>query len=328
MSSSSLVYEPPVTAESVVAERTEPLAAGARLADYLELTKPKIAVLELVTVAVAGCVARFHAVDAVRLFHALIGTALVAGSASAANQWLERNRDRLMPRTSNRPLPSGRLGVNEVWWLAAISGLAGVVYLALLVNGLTAWLGLASWVLYVLIYTPLKTRTTLNTLVGAVAGAVPILMGWAAADGEMGLAAATLFMIVFLWQFPHFMAIAWLYRHEYRAAGMQMLTVVEPSGRAAGVQAVAAALLLLPVSLLPAVVHFAGGIYCVVALLVGVGQLVCAWQFLRLPDEIRARRLLRASLVYLPVLLVVMMFGMFEQQHTVVACWQAVVAAW
>ena len=275
--------------------------------DYLELTKPKIAVLELVTVAAAAVLA---GLNFQLLLHAMIGTTLVAGSASALNQWWERNRDCLMRRTVNRPLPAGRLSAKEVLLFGAISVVLGVVYLALLVNPLTAILGALSWVLYVLIYTPLKSRTTANTLVGAVAGAMPILMGWAAMGQPLGLQAFTLFLIVFLWQFPHFMAIAWLYREDYAAAGLKMLPVVDPTGMRAGAQAVLAAVMLIPVSLVPAVIPAQGNwlppqmlYYFGWAVLLGIGQLACAISFFWRLDETSARRLLRASLVYLPGLM-------------------------
>ena len=282
--------------------------AWARVADYIELTKPKIAVLELVTVSVsallAGC-------EPWLLLHALLGTALVAASASALNQWWERDLDLRMERTADRPLPAGRLGSREVLAFGVVTVVLGVSYLTLAVNPLTAALGLASWVLYVLVYTPLKSRTSANTLVGAVAGAVPILMGWAAMGAPLNMKAATLFLIVFLWQFPHFMAIAWIYRRDYAAAGLRMLPVVEPTGLRAGAQAVLAALVLVPVSLVPAVLPLAGStlVYFAWALLLGSGYFVCAVLFLIHMDDVSARRLLRASLVYLPALMLALMLA-------------------
>jgi protoheme IX farnesyltransferase len=260
---------------------------------------------------VAGCVARSSVPEPWLLVHTALGTLLVAASASAWNQWLEQDLDARMARTADRPLPGGRLTSAEVATFGAATGLAGMVYLAALVNPLTAALGFVTWFLYVCVYTPLKPRTSLNTVVGAVAGAMPVLMAWAAVDGEFGLAAATLFFIVFLWQFPHFMAIAWLYRRQYAAAGMRMLTVVDPSGRRAGVQAVFGALALAPVSLLPTVVNFAGPAYFVWALVLGLAQLAAAVLFFRRRDEQTARILLRSSLVYLPSLLVGMLMGPF-----------------
>ncbi len=170
-------------------------------------------------------------------------------------------------------------------------------------------MGLATWLVYVWIYTPLKTRTSANTAVGAVAGALPVLMGWASVGAPLGLKAFTLFLIVFLWQFPHFMAIAWIYRREYAAAGLRMLPVVDPSGHRAGVQAVLCALILVPVSLVPAVLDLAGGAYFSWALILGLGQLACAVSFSWRLDEVSARRLLRASLIYLPMVLLALVLG-------------------
>jgi heme o synthase len=280
-----------------------------RLCDYVELTKPKIVALELVTVAVAAFVAGAGLPDVWSVAHALIGTLLVGAGASAFNQWLEREIDGRMDRTADRPLPAGRLGAREVLWLGSMATVIGAAHLALWVGPLTAVLGLVTWVLYVCVYTPLKLRTHANTMVGAVAGAMPVLMGWTAVGGRLDISAATLFLIVFLWQFPHFMAIAWIYRRQYAAAGMRMLPVVDPTGLRPGMQAVLAALVLVPVSLLPAVAGFAGPIYFFWALALGVGQLACAAAFLVRRDDTSARILLRASLVYLPALLMWLMMG-------------------
>ncbi|HEV7223382.1 MAG TPA: heme o synthase [Pirellulales bacterium] len=288
------------------------LLSWQRASDYLELTKPKIAALELVTVTVAAVVASAGAPDLWSVLHALIGTALIAAGASAGNQLLERETDALMERTADRPLPAGRLSVREAAIFGAAAALAGAIYLAVLVNPLTSALGVLTWVLYVGVYTPLKSRSHVNTMVGAVAGAMPILMGWAAVGQPLDLAAATLFLIVFLWQFPHFMAIAWIYRRQYAAAGLQMLPVVDPSGLRAGGQAVLAALALLPVSLLPSMVSFAGPLYFVWALLLGAAQIACAAMFLFRQSDRSARVLLRASLVYLPSLLIWLMLGPFR----------------
>ena len=276
-----------------------------RLADYVELTKPKIAALVLVTVAVSALVARWGQPDPFVLCHALLGTLLVAASASALNQWIERRRDALMDRTAARPLPAGRLRAGEVLAFGAATLIAGVAYLALAVNATAAVVGLLTWLLYVALYTPLKSYTWLNTPVGAVAGAMPVLIGWAASGASLDLRAAALFLVVYLWQFPHFMAIAWIYRRQYDRAGMQMLTVVDPSGRRAAVQAVLAATALLPVSLVPALVAPTAAWYVILALILGVGYLACALAFWARISESTARLLLRASLVYLPSLLAV-----------------------
>lgn len=290
------------TAEAALAldDRSALLARGAA---FLELTKPRIAALVLVVVAVSGWVARWGAPDVAALLHALLGTALVAASSGAANQWLERRRDACMERTRARPLPAGRLSEAEVLWFAAVTLFAGLGYLALFVNLPTVWLGLGTWLVYVALYTPLKVRTPLNTHVGAVSGALPVLMGWAAVGGAWDLRAAALFTILFLWQFPHFMAIAWIYREEYGRAGMKMLTVVDPSGRRAGALAVATALVLIPISVTPALYTPGATAYAFGALVLGTGYLGAATAFAGSRDTLSARRLLHASLIYLPALL-------------------------
>jgi len=273
-----------------------------RLADYLELTKPRIVVLELIVAGAAACLAMPRGLDATAVMHALFGTALVAASASIANQWWERANDARMPRTANRPLPAGRVTNIEAIVLSTLTLTFGLVWLIYRVNLLTAGLGLASWIIYVLIYTPLKTRTSLNTAVGAVAGAIPILMGWTATGAPLNLTALALAGGLFLWQFPHFMAIAWLYRHDYSQAGHKMLPVVDPSGLRSGAQAVSAAALLVPVSLIPALMPTSGSplVYLVWALGLGIIQLGLAVQFALARDERSARLLLRATLLYLP----------------------------
>ncbi len=273
-----------------------------RLADYLELTKPRIVVLELIVAAAAACLAMPRGLDAMAVMHALFGTALIAASASIANQWWERANDARMPRTANRPLPAGRVSSAEAIVLATFALAIGLAWLIYRVNLLTAGLGLASWIIYVLIYTPLKTRTSLNTAVGAVAGVIPILMGWTATGTPLNLMAWTLAGVLFLWQFPHFMAIAWLYRRDYAQAGHKMLPVVDPSGLRSGAQAVYAAALLVPVSLIPIILPTSGSplVYLVWALVLGTIQLGLAVRFALLRDDTSARLLLRATLLYLP----------------------------
>jgi protoheme IX farnesyltransferase len=287
-------------------------ALSVRVASYVELSKPRIAALVLVTVAVAAFVGSWARPDPLLLLHTLIGTALVAASASALNQWLERASDSRMPRTADRPLPAGRISPAEVLFAGASACVAGVLYLGVLVNWLTAVIGLLTWFLYVVVYTPMKALTPANTVVGAVAGALPVLIGWTAVGAPLalasgGLQAATLFFIVYLWQFPHFMAIAWIYREQYAAARLQMLTVVDPTGRRAGVQSVVAALALLPVSLLPMAEGLAGSWYPACALVLSGAYLYFSMRFFLERSEPSARRLLRASLVYLPALLGLLM---------------------
>ena len=311
MSAGVLVCEEVKAAEAKKIAATKATTAS-KFADYLELTKPRIAVLELVTVTMAAFTASWSVPDLGLLAWLLLGTTLVASGASAFNQWLEIATDARMPRTADRPLPAGRISARQAFTFGFVTTVSGALVLAYQVNLTTAALGLATWFLYVVVYTPLKRITPLNTVVGAVAGAIPVLMGWAAVDVHLGLPAAALFMIVFLWQFPHFMAIAWLYRDDYARGGMKMATVVDPTGRSAARQSFFAALALIPVSLLPAMLHSAGPMYFAWAALLGTLQLGCAAWFLLDQNERTARVLLRATLIYLPSLLLMLMLGPFS----------------
>jgi len=286
-------------------------AVLARLRDYVELTKPRIAVMELVVVAASALVARWGTLSPLTVLHAMLGTLLVAASASAANQWIERRLDARMPRTADRPLPAGRIAAWEALAFSAATLLAGSIYLAWLVGWPCLGWALLTWVLYVLAYTPLKTRSTTNTAVGAISGALPVLIGWSATGAAIDERAVALVLVLFLWQFPHFMAIAWLYREQYARAGHQMLTVVEPTGRRAGAQAVLAALALVPVSLVPVLQNPGPGsiLFIAAATALGLGQLALAAAFWQSATEVRARLLLRASLVYLPTLLAMLMLA-------------------
>jgi protoheme IX farnesyltransferase len=291
------------TAAAIPLTRTRPRAGWTqRAADYVELTKPRIVALELVTVIVAAHLAAPWGIDRWVLVHVVLGAALVAASAGAINQWWEGATDARMSRTARRPLPAGRLTSMQVVVFGAVNLIAGILELVLGVGLLTAAVAAATWLVYVLAYTPLKTRSPLNTAVGAVSGALPILIGWTAAGAAIDVRALALMGVMFLWQFPHFMAIAWLHRADYARARQQMLTVVDPTGLRAGAQALVAALLLVPVSLVPALSPQAGSaaVYCLWAMLLGAGQVAAATLFLINRDDASARRLLRASLVYLP----------------------------
>lgn len=287
----------------LILNRATNSAWAARLGYYFELTKPRISLLVLVTVAVAGIVASWGQPDPISLFHAVFATALISTSALIWNQWIERDTDALMERTAGRPVPTGRVSKREIHVLGAITLFVGFAELLLCVNATSALLGLTTWVIYVLIYTPLKRHTSWNTLIGAIPGAMPILIGWTAMGQAMDVRAWSLFFIVFLWQFPHFMSIAWKYRHQYGAAGLKMITVVDGTGKRAGIQAVIGALALLPVSLIPALMSPPAPAYAVVVFLLGLGQLGLAVRFFFRRDLISARLLLRASLVYLPVVM-------------------------
>jgi protoheme IX farnesyltransferase len=295
---------------SVIVAPSRAASIPVRVVAYLELTKPKIAVMVLVAVAAAANIASWGHADALVVASTLVGTLLVAGSSCAANQYLERRRDALMRRTLDRPLPQGRLTSFEAVAFSFTTLLLGLAWLAATTTLLTSVVALATWVLYVAVYTPLKTRTSLNTLVGAIPGALPVLIGWTAVEGPVGLRMAGLFFILFIWQFPHFMAIAWLYRQQYGDAGFRMLTTTEPTGRLAGLQAVLGTLALVPVSLLPVVsLPGAGALaYGSAAVALGLGQLATAVLFARNPTDVSARRLLKASLLYLPTLLACLVF--------------------
>jgi heme o synthase len=275
-------------------------------ADYLSLIKPKIGVMVLIATATAAYVGAWGQVQPWPLLHGLMGTFLIASGACAMNQWLERITDGLMPRTADRPLPSGRLNGASVLWFGGLLSLSGAIYFLCFTALLTATFGIVSWIIYVCIYTPLKRRTTLNTLVGAISGALPMLIGWSISGAAWDGRAASLFLILFFWQFPHFMAIAWLYRKDYALANCKMLTVVEPTGLRAGKHAVIFAVATTLVSFIPAMYVPDGRVYLASAAFLGGAYFMCAAAFLLLRDDFNARILLRGSLIYLPLLLLIL----------------------
>jgi heme o synthase len=274
---------------------------------YVVLTKPDVTFLVVITTVAGFYLGSTGPLDWVLMLHTLFATMLVAGGTAALNQYIERDMDAVMRRTAARPLPSGTLATRDVVIFGVLTIIAGTLWLLLAVNAIAALVALATTVLYLCAYTPLKTRTPLATAVGAIPGALPPLIGWAAARGSLSIGGWVLFAILFFWQFPHFMAIAWIYRRDYQAAGCQMLSVVDPAGSRVGLQAVLGALVLLPVSVLPAVERLAGPAYFGGALLLGLGQLAAAIWFARRLDEQSARLLLRASLIYLPAILVLLL---------------------
>ena len=283
-----------------------------RAADYLALTKPRLNVLVVATSAAGyylgapGGSGGPGTIDAVSIVSAVAGTALVAGGAAVLNQVCERDTDLLMRRTRLRPLPDGRVPPADATIFGLALSFAGVALLATRANLMAAALALATLVVYLLVYTPMKRRTPLATLVGAVPGALPPLIGWTASHGAISVGGGILFAIVFLWQIPHFMAIAWLYRDDYAKAGFPMLPVVEPEGRRAGRQAVIYSLALLPVSLVPTVIGVSGKAYFGIALVLGVALLVLAIQFAATRSDQSARRLFFGSITYLPLLWIAM----------------------
>jgi len=276
------------------------------VAVYADLIKARLTLLVLLTTLVGFYVGFRGPMDYALMFHALFGTALVASGAAALNQLLEREHDAKMRRTQNRPLPSGRLQPVTVMLFGGVCSVVGLVYLALLVNLLTCVIGAVSLVSYLFIYTPLKRLTWLNTAVGAIPGGLPPLMGWAAARGELDGGGWALFAILAFWQIPHFFAIAWIYRDEYAKAGFQMLPNVDPDGRRTATQSVSHALGLLTVSLCPFLFRLAGLWYLVGAIILGSIFLWCAIRFSRELSLTRARQLFFASIVYLPLLLVLL----------------------
>jgi len=273
------------------------------LAVYADLFKLRLTMLVLVTTLVGFYVASHGPLNYGLLLHTMLGTALVASGAAALNQLWEREYDAKMRRTQDRPLPSGRLQPTTVLLVGCVMAILGGVYLATAVNGLTALVAVSSLICYIFIYTPLKRVTWLNTAIGAIPGALPPLIGWAAARGELSADGFTLFGIQALWQLPHFMAIAWIYRSEYARAGFKMLPVLDPEGRRTSRQALLFTLVLLPVSVLPFFLHLAGLTYFISALTLGLLFLASAWKFRRQLTVANARVLFYASIIYLPILL-------------------------
>ncbi len=277
--------------------------AQAFVGDFLELTKPSVVWLILMSTGIGFYMASVS-LDILGLLHALLGTALLAAGTGALNQWLEREADGKMRRTENRPLPAGRLRSGPACAFGALLSASGLGYLLFVVNPLTALLGLITWAAYLGLYTPLKTRTWLSTFVGAFPGAMPLLIGWAAARNDITIEALVLFAVLFLWQFPHFYAIAWMYREDYARAGIQMLPVVEPDGVSTGRQIVCYAALLVPVSLAPTWLGTAGTIYLAAAIGLSLAYLYAGINVARAKTGTCAKRLLQASVLYLPLLYV------------------------
>lgn len=298
----SVVLDPQGTME-LSATLVSPAHATPRWREYFALTKPRIAVMGLVTVALGFMLATTAEWSIAQLGHSLFGIGLVAASCSALNQWWERDSDRLMTRTANRPLPSGRLLPSEVLSFGLLLGVVGLAELIWFVNGLTALLSLATLLLYVVVYTPLKRRTSLCTTIGAIPGAMPPVLGWVAAGGELNAGAFALFATLFVWQFPHFLAIAWLYREQYSAAGLRMLPQSRPAPRIIGWLCVGYALALIPVSLLLKDAALAGDWFALIAVVLGLGYVAFSVRFLLVESVKTARQLLWFSLVYLPALL-------------------------
>lgn len=277
-----------------------------RMMDYLALTKPRVVVMVLITTFVGFYLASPAGLNWLLLCHTLIGVALAAGGTLALNQYLERDLDARMLRTKERPLPEGRLQPDEALGFGVAIAAGGLIYLTLLANPLSGLVTAVSVGSYLFLYTPLKQKTPLCLMVGAVPGALPPVTGWVAASGQWPLEAWVLFTILFLWQIPHSLSIAVLYREDYARADFQLLPVVEPEGTTTGRQIVVYSLALLAVGLLPTTLHLAGTMYFVTAFVLGLVMLVCGVMLAKSHSAAAARRLLFASLIYLPALLVVM----------------------
>src|SRR5258708_6922922 len=278
--------------------------------DFLELTKPRITMLILVCTAVGYFFGSnsFH----LGLFaHVLLGTALMASGTAALNQWYEADSDAKMRRTSKRPIPAGRIKRMDALVVGVLLSLAGFADLWFGTNALAAALGLFTLATYIFLYTPLKRRSAVCTTVGALPGAMPPLIGYAAASGHLDAGALALFLILFVWQFPHFYAIAWMYREDYARGGIRMLPVIEPDGESTARRIVACSLLLIPMSLVPRLLGMTGSIYAGAAVAAGLVLLYYRVRLGRERTVLAARHVLLASVLYLPVLLGVMVLDRF-----------------
>jgi len=275
--------------------------------DYVALTKPRVNLLVLVTTTIAFHLGNVGRTDLALLFHTVVGTFLVASGAAAFNQVLERDVDARMRRTMARPLPGGRVSARDAALFATALSIAGILELGFGANWLAATVALITLGSYALVYTPLKRVTSLATIIGAVPGALPPVIGWAASRGSVGLEAWVLFAIVFVWQMPHVLAVSWLYREDYARGGIRVLPVEDPNGRSTAFQMVNYAAALVPVSLMPTVVGIAGRTYLAGAIVLSIALLAMTIRFARNRTPEGARRLFAASLVYLPVLWVLML---------------------
>ncbi len=301
VTATTIAAAPAIPTETrVTTSVTTEKSLGALLSD---LFKARLTFLVLLTTLVGFYVGSRGPINYLLMLHAVVATAMVAAGAAALNQLLEREHDAKMKRTASRPIPSGHMTPDTALVIGAACSAAGLIYLAFAVNLITAVLGAATLCSYLFVYTPLKRVTTLNTAIGAIPGALPPLMGWTAARGEITNDGWALFAILFFWQLPHFLAIAWMYREEYARAGFAMLPVLDPTGERTGRQALSHTLGLLPISLCPFVFHLVGPLYLGGALILGGVFLWYAFRFSRELSVARARALFYASILYLPLLL-------------------------
>lgn len=276
--------------------------------EFIQLIKPRIALLIVISTAVGYCYGTLSGFNLLTLLHALLGTALMAGGSATLNQWFERDLDAQMNRTRKRPLPAGTVRPRQAVLFGLVLSVIGVLELWFFTNSLAALLGLATTVGYLFAYTPLKRVDPICTTIGALPGAMPPLIGFAAARGHLDIEAWVLFSILFLWQFPHFHAIAWIYREDYKRAGIKMLAVVRPHGAGLAIEILAALLLLVPVTLAPTVLHMAGKVYFVAAFALDLAFLYFGLRLSRERNAKRARTLLLASVIYIPILFAFLVF--------------------
>ncbi len=293
----------PLASPGASALSASPAREFSLASDLAELTKARLTVMVLLTTLAGFCLAHHGAFSWLTLFHTLFGTALVAVCSSIINQALERDTDARMARTQTRPFVTKRLPLRETILAGCALGAIGLAELAWFVNGLTALLSALTLVIYAFIYTPLKRVSEFNTLVGAIPGALPPLIGATAATGGFNVEGWTLFALLACWQLPHFYAIAWMYRDDYRVAGLRMVSTEDATGRRTGAYAVVSALVLLPVSLLPSVIGHSGIFYAIVASILSLVFVAMAIRFAREPDRPRARALFLTSILYLPLIL-------------------------
>jgi heme o synthase len=279
---------------------------SSRVSIFLDLTKARLTFLVLVTTFVGFCMGEAGAWNWIMLFHSMCGTGLLAAGAAVLNQYVERDLDLLMHRTKDRPLPSGQMKPADALLLGVALSVAGLLYLAFLVNILTSFLGVITLVSYIFVYTPLKTKTPLCTLVGAVPGAIPPMMGWTAATDSLGVGAWLLFIILFLWQMPHFFALAQMYRDDYARGGFPMLSVVDPDGSRVGVQIVSHTFLLIPASIAPYFFGMTGSTYLVGAGILSVVFLVFGIIAAFKKSYANSKKLFLVSICYLPLMLILM----------------------
>ena len=280
----------------------------AKLADYWVLTKPEVNFLVVISAPVGFYLGTRGPLDLMLLVHTMLGTLLVASGTATLNQYMERDDDAHMRRTSRRPLPAGRMAPLEALAFGLLLSVGGGAYLWLAVNPLASFLALFTLATYLLVYTPLKKKTPWCTFLGAFPGAMPPLIGWAAVRGSLSFEAALLYAILFFWQFPHFLAIAWMYREDYARAGLKMLPENDADGRAAGRLILGYSLALVPVSLLPALMGQFGLTYLFGALVMGLVFAHAGARMAAVRSKALARRLLLASIVYLPLVFALMMF--------------------